>query len=554
MRCVLLAAALGVAALACNEKAKAPEEAEPAHDHGSAAAAKKPALFDDLGTLTHPVTTSVPEAQRWFDQGFRLAYAFNHDEAKRAFEEAARLDPKCAMAWWGVAFTLGPNINLPTDPVRELEAVEAVGKAKALAPSASAKEQAYIAAMEKRYSTATDGDRTAKDRAFADAMGEVARAYPDDPDAATIHAEALMDLHPWDYWKQDGTAQPWTGEIITILEAVIAKHPNHPGANHYYIHAVEASRDPERALASADRFHQGLVPGAGHLVHMPAHIYMRTGNYDGAVEANEKAAAVDEAYFAKTGGPAGVYPMIYYNHNLQFLAAAAAMEGRSAEALAAARKLDGAVPVEMVQQMAMAEMVKPMPMWLLVRFERWDDVLNEPEPADPLAYTTGMWRYGRGMAQAAKGDLAAAGAERKELDAIRAKIAPELMMNLNSAVSLLEIASDVLAGTIASKGGKHADAIAALRRAVANEDELRYDEPPAWINPVREQLGAALLAAGRAKEAEAAYRDDLERNPGSGWSLNGLAKALDAQKKTKEAADARAQLATAWARADFPLR
>src|SRR6185295_19033959 len=280
-------------------------------------------------------------------------------------------------------------INLPTDPVRELEAVEAVGKAKGLAAGASPSEQAYIAALEKRYSTATAGDRTAKDTEFAQAMGEVAKAYPDDGDAATIHAEALMDLHPWDFWKNDGTAQPWTGEIVDLLEGILAKHPDHPGANHYYIHAVEASRHPEKALAAADRFQQGLVPGAGHLVHMPAHIYMRTGHYDGAVQANEDAAKVDEAYFAKRGAN-GVYPMIYYNHNLQFLALAAAMEGRSSEAMDAARKLDAAIPVEMVQQMAMVEMVKPIPVWLLVRFRRWDDMLKEPKPAAPLAYTTGM--------------------------------------------------------------------------------------------------------------------------------------------------------------------
>jgi tetratricopeptide (TPR) repeat protein len=551
---VLLAAALAAGMPACKgrEKKEEPKPAEPAHDHGAASAAARPVLFDNLGKWTHPVTTSVPDAQRWFDQGLRLAYGFNHDEAKRAFEEAARLDPKCAMAWWGVAFVLGPNINLPTDPVRELEAVEAVGKAKALAPGASAKDQAYVAALEKRYSTATEGDRTAKDTAFAKAMGEVAKAYPDDPDAATIHAEALMDLHPWDLWTQDGKPKPGTEEIVSILEGVLKAHPDHPGANHYYIHAVEASKSPERALASADRFAEGLVPGAGHLVHMPAHIYMRTGHYDGAVQANEKAAHVDEAYFAKMGAN-GVYPMIYYNHNLQFLAAAAAMEGRSKEGLEAARKLDAAIPLEMVQQMSMVEMMKPIPVWLLVRFRMWDDLLKEPKPAESLAYTTGMWHFGRGMAYVGKGDAAAADAERKELDAIRAKIAPDLMMNFNSAVSLLEIASDVLGGSVARQRGQHDEAIRIFRKGVTHEDALRYDEPPGWFNPVRENLGGALLAAGRAKDAEAVYREDLKRNPNSGWSLHGLALALDAQKKTKEAEQVRGQLATSWARADLKL-
>jgi tetratricopeptide (TPR) repeat protein len=319
-----------------------------------------------------------------------------------------------------------------------------------------------------------------------------------------------------------------------------------------YIHAVEASKHPERALDSAKRFEDGLVPGAGHLVHMPAHIYMRTGRYAQAVTANEKGAALDEAYIAKQNVQ-GVYPMIYYNHNLQFLAVAASMEGRSAESIAVARKLAGSVSAEMVRSMSMAEMVKPMDLWMMVRFEKWSDILGEPAPPGELSYTTGMWHYARGMAFLGTGKLGEVEGELRQLDALRAKIPPDLMMNLNSAVCLLEIASGVLHGELAAKHGKTDEAKRSLEKAIDREDHLRYDEPSPWYFPTRQALGSVLLAAKRSREAEAVYREDLKRNPENGWSLNGLARALASQGRSDEAAEARKRFETAWARADFPL-
>jgi tetratricopeptide (TPR) repeat protein len=525
-------------------------EASPPHSHEPAEG--KVPLFDDLGTYTHPVTTTVPLAQRYFDQGLRLAYGFNHDEAKRAFEEAARLDPKCAMAWWGVALVLGPNINLPTDPAREMEAMEAVGKAKALAGGASDVERGYIDAIAKRYSTDTRMERTAKDQGYADAMRDLAKRYPNDLDAATLFAEALMDLHPWDLWTLDGKPKWDVEEIVSTLEGVLKTNPKHPGANHLYIHAVEASPSPERALSSAERFTSGLVPGAGHLVHMPAHVYMRTGRYADAVEANARAAALDKSYIAKEKVQ-GVYPMIYYNHNLQFLAAAAAMDGRSETAIRTARELVGEVHVEMVKEMPMVEMVVPTSLWMMTRFGKWDEILADPAPHAALSYTTGMWHYARGMALTRKGKPEEAAKELEQLRGIAGKLPPDLMMNLNSAVSLLAIASDVLAGEMAAARGRHVKAVDLLEKAIRGEDALRYDEPPAWYYPVRQSLGAVLLAAKRTSDAEAVYREDLRRNPENGWSLFGLVQCLEARGAKDEAAATRRRFEAAWSRADVKL-
>jgi len=523
------------------------------HGHGPAGA-KAPAaiLFDNLGTWHHPITTSVPEAQKFFDQGLRLVYAFNHDEAKRSFEEAARLDPKCAMAWWGVAYTLGPNINLPTDPDRAKEAWGAVQKALALESGASDEEKAYIDAIAKRYAADPAADRAKLDAAYSDAMRAVAKRYPDDADAGTLFAESMMDLRPWDFWTKDGQPQPGTNEIVATLEGVIRKHPDHPGANHYYIHAVEASSHPERAMASANRFASGLVPGAGHLVHMPAHIYMRTGQYEGAVEANIKAAAVDEAYFKKVP-PSGVYPLMYYPHNLQFLCTAAGMDGKRAVAVKAADDMVAAIPAGAVQEMPMVEMVLPLTIFSRARFGMWDELLSLPAPPAGEHYYTAFWHWGRAIALAAKGKHDEAAKEKSAFDAEAAQAPPDVVLTRNTSGAALALAGAYLGGELAARQGRADEAIAKLEQAVVLEDGLWYDEPPFWYAPVRQTLGAVLLSAKKYAEAEAVYRKDLEVNRENGWSLFGLAQALKAKGAAAEAAEVEKRFEKAWADADVKL-
>lgn len=522
-----------------------------AHHHAPATAAAAPPLYDTLGTHTHPVSCT-PAAQTYFDQGLRFIYAFNHDEAQRSFEEAARLDPNCAMAYWGEALALGPNINLPIDAPRAAAAQIAITQAVALAPRASAKEQAYIAALAKRYSADPNADRKAHDRAYADAMREVARSYPDDTDASTLFAESMMDLRPWDFWAPDGTPYPGTTEIVSTLEAVMIKDPNHPGANHYYIHAIEQSAHPEKGLPSAQRL-PGLVPGAGHLVHMPSHIYMRTGRYGDATEANQRAIVVDEQYIA-AAQPTGVYPMMYYPHNIHFLWAAASMEGRSADAIGAARLLGSKVPPEMARQMPMVEYFMPTTYFALLRFGQWDAMLAEPAPPADLLYLTAMWHYARGIAFAAKGRPAQADGELAGFERIAARIPPDRIVGDDQpAGALLRLAAIALRGDIAARQGHFARALPLLTEAVRLQDALPYMEPPPWYFPQRQALGAALLAAGKPAEAEAVYREDLLRNPDNGWSLFGLAESLRAQGRKKDAAEVEAKYKAAWTRADVTL-
>ncbi|HSQ00103.1 MAG TPA: hypothetical protein VL049_23000, partial [Candidatus Dormibacteraeota bacterium] len=491
-------------------------------------------------------------AQAYFDQGLRLIYAFNHDEAVRAFAEAARRDPTCAMAYWGEALAMGPNINLPLDPERAATAYAALREAERLAPQASAEEQAYIAALAKRYGADPDADRVALDRAYADAMGALVAAYPDDPDASVLYAEALMDLHPWDLWTLDGQPRVETPVILATLEGVMAKTPNHPGANHYYIHAVEASPHPERALASAERLH-GLVPGAGHLVHMPAHIYMRTGRYAEASDANARAAAVDEAYIAAQH-PEGVYPMMYYPHNLHFFWASATMEGRSAEAIRAAQAVAAHVSLEMAHEMPMVEYYMPTPYFALVRFGRWQEMLAEPAPPADLQYDTAMWHYGRGIAEAATGRYPDATADLAAIKALADQIPADRIVGDNQrAGALLHLASLSLGGEIAARQGDCETAIGKLEESVSVQDGLPYMEPPPWYMPQRQALGATLLGCGRAYAAEQLFREDLRRNPNNGWSLLGLAQSLRAEGDQKGAAQAEAQFRAAWQRADVQL-
>ena len=508
-------------------------------------------LYTGLGTVHHTVTTRSPLAQKYFDQGLRLCYAFNHDEAIRAFREAARLDPSCAMAHWGVAFALGPNVNFPVDPPREKEAFAEVGKARARAARATARERAWIEALSKRYSGDPKADLKALDQAFADAMGNLAAKYPDDLDAATIYAEALLDVRPWDWWTSDGKPQPGIQEAIAALTRVLKKNPSHTGANHLYIHALEESPHPGQGLLAAGRLAK-LAPNAGHLVHMPSHIYMRVGRYRDATELNRKAIGIDHAYI-EAEKPHGIYPMMYYVHNMHMAWAAMTFEGRSVEAIRMARTLADHVSPEAVRQMPPMEFWLPVPYYALARFRKWDEILREPAPPPDLRYTTGMWHYARGVALAATGKQGEALAERDSVAAIAAAMPPEAMAGLNSSAALLRLASSALDGEMAMRGARYAEAAEDFREAAAKEDSLHYDEPPAWYLPVRQSLGLALLKAGKAEEAEKAYRKDLERYPGNGWSLYGLVQALSARGRVTEAMAAKKRFTRAWARADFSL-
>lgn len=529
----------------------APAPSPTPHMHAPAVApAAPPPLFTDLGSHHHPVSCAAA-AQPYFDQGLRLIYAFNHDEAERAFHAAAALDPKCAMAYWGVALALGPNINLPLEPDRAAAAQEAITRAQALAPGATPAERAYIAALARRYADDPRADRHALDSAYADAMREVARDFPDDPDAATLFAEALMDLRPWDLWSADGEPRPETPEILATLEAVLAATPDHPGANHYYIHAIEASPHPERGMPSAGRLGD-LMPGAGHLVHMPSHIYIRTGRYGEAAEANRRAIAADERYIAAVQ-PAGVYPMMYYPHNIHFLSAAATMDGRSAEAIRAARLLAAKVSPEMAREMPMVEYFMPWPYFTLVRFGRWQEMLDEPAPPDDLHYVVAMWHYARGIAFAGTGDFAAAERERAALQAVAASIPADRVLGDNQpAGPLLRLAALSLAGEIAARQGQCETALPKLEEAVSVQDGLPYMEPPPWYVPQRQVLGAVLLACGRSDAAAVVFREDLARNPANGWSLYGLAAAQRAGGDPGAAAT-EAQFRSAWRDADVTL-
>jgi len=508
-------------------------------------------IFDGLGSLHHPVTTKTNStlAQHFFDQGLTLVYAFNHDEAAASFEQAAQYDPDMAMAYWGIALSLGPNINLPEDDARGKEAYAAIMKAKSLEANASAPEREYIDALALRY--APDGKMSdALQLAYANAMREVARQNPDDPDAATLFAESMMDLHPWELWTVDGKPVDGTPEIVATLEGVLAKYPDHLGANHYYIHAVEASPNPDRALPSAQRLPK-LAPAAGHIVHMPSHIYFRTGDYDASATANLAAIKVDKVYLRERN-PKGVYPMLYVPHNIAFLWASYMIEGNSRGAFKASRELDDAVPLGMVRQMPPMEVMTPTRYFTEARFDQWDAILKEPAPPADLTFTTGVWHYARGLAFAAKNRPADALNEKNNLDALVASTPPARVVGFNSENRLLAMGAATLAGALDSANGNHDDAVKHLKDAVALQDALNYEEPPPWYYPVRETLGMELLASGKPADAEQVFRDDLKQNPENGWSLNGLALCLHARKAADEAALVDARFKKAWSHADVP--
>jgi tetratricopeptide (TPR) repeat protein len=552
----LLAATLAAALIASCNAAKPPPVSPPPRPPlpaPSAPMVKVPTvpLFQGLGKHTRKVTTSSPVAQRYFDQGLAFVYGFNHDEAIRSFKQAAEIDPQCAMAHWGVALANGPHINNPAvDEAHGKAAWDALGQAREFVRQATPAEHALIDALTARYAMPQPADRKALDQAYADAMKQVRQAYPDDTDAAALYAEALMDLRPWDLWKADGTPQPGTSEILSTLEQVLVKNPYHPLANHLYIHAVEASPLPEKADPAANRL-RDLQPGLGHMVHMSSHIDVRRGRWEAASLANEKAIAADTKY--REAVPAQGFYRLYMAHNRHMLAFAAMMQGQSEKALGAVQAMIAEMPTDWIREAsAIADGFMAMPLEVMMRFGKWDDILAAPEPPEYLPIARAMRLYARGVANAAQGNKAEARAEQTAFIEAKGKVTAEATFGNNRAVDILAVAEQLLNGEILIREGKVDKGIAALKDAVKREDALRYDEPPDWIQPVRHALGAALVRANRPVEAASVYREDLKRLPENGWSLFGLAKALKMQ-KADEAADYLERFNKVWANADVKL-
>jgi tetratricopeptide (TPR) repeat protein len=511
-------------------------------------------LFENLGNYSHPISTHNLRTQRYFDQGLILSYGFNHAEALRSFQQAAKLDPNCAICHWGMAYVLGPNINAAMEDGAVPTAWEAMQQAIAFSEYASPKERAYIAALATRYTAEPVEDRTALNLAYANAMRQVAQQYPDDPDAATLFAEALMDTTPWDYWTEDGTSNPEGAEIIATLESVLQRHPNHLGALHLYIHAVEAEH-PELAAQAADRL-RDLNINTGHLIHMPGHIYIRVGRYHDAVIANQQAAAAD-AHYAHQHDPEGTYPVAYMPHNHHFLWYAAVMSGQREVALQAARDTANLVDQSLIREAGYGTLqhYAVIPLYTYVKFGMWNEILVQPAPAEDLVYPTGVWHFARGMAYIAKGQLQQANQELEALQAIAANPALEgiTIWDINTTTHLLQIGSEVLAGELAAKQGNFEAAIAHLQKGVELEDSLNYDEPAPWYSPVRQTLGSVLLQANHPVQAEQAYLEDLATYPENGWSLYGLAQSLRAQGKEQEAQQVQARFEQAWRYADTSI-
>ncbi|WP_408950192.1 hypothetical protein [Lysobacter sp. Hz 25] len=515
-------------------------------------------LLDGLGDYRFPVTSRHPEVQRWFDQGLMLTYGFNHDAAERSFLKATELDPDCAMCWWGAALVLGPHVNAAMDPKENGDAWTRLQRAQALAPKASERERAFIQALAARYAQNPPADRKPLDLAYAEATRKLVQQRPDDLDAATFHAEALMDLQPWDYYDEKQRPKGGTAEVVSTLESVMARNPDHAGALHLYVHAVEASSAPERGAAAADRLRE-LIPGSGHLVHMPAHIYSRVGRWHDAVIANQRAIEADDAYLELCrGNTQGVYPLGYVPHNHHFLWFAASMEGSSAVAHAAAKTTAERTNLQDLMRkdgFAVLQHYWMTPWFERVRFGRWEEIAKAPNPAPDLPYVTAIWHYTQAMAAVRQRRLADA---QRHLEALRPLAADPAMEKLTvwnryPLSHAARIAERVVTAEISAARGKHDVAVAALREAMAIEDRIPYDEPPGWHAPVRQTLGAVLLDARRPAEAERVYREELQRNPGNGWSLYGLAESLRAQNKNAEATDTQREFAQAWRNADVRL-
>lgn len=544
----------------CSWQGAAPEAKEPATDETSArnelASRAGAPLFDDMGSHHHPITTNDPDAQRYFDQGMIIDFAFNHAESARSFRAAQTLDPECAMCYWGEALALGPNINVTSNGKvvmsddERTSAFSAIQKAVALKDTVSEAERDYIEALAVRYNGDPSTPREPMDEAYGNAMRDLHAKYPEDDDAASLFAESLMNTMPWDYWVDPDNPKPLTVEVLGALETVLERSPEHPLAIHLYIHAVEASSQPARAEGPADNL-ADLVPGAGHLVHMPSHIYWRVGRYADASEANVKAASVDEAYIAACNAQ-GFYPAAYYPHNIHFLWAASSMEGRSAVSIEAARKVAANVRLEMISEFPGVEFFNTIPLLALTQFGRWDDVLAEPQPPANLEYSNAIWHYVRATAFAQKGDIKAANAEYAKFGPLRDETDVVFLDSIYyPATMLLTIADALMKGEIAMAEKRYDDAIGNFQVAVDTQDELPYTEPPFWYYPTRQSLGKALLSAGKSADAEAVYRADLEQYPRNGWSLFGLAQSLKAQ--GKDATDVQERFDKIWAQADVTL-
>ncbi|MBI2425688.1 MAG: hypothetical protein HYV27_22875 [Candidatus Hydrogenedentes bacterium] len=502
------------------------------------------------------ITSKSPAAQAAFDEALTFTYAFNHGAAERAYRKAAELDPNCAMAWWGVALVNGPHINFPmVPPGKAATAWEALQKAQALAPGADAREQALIGALATRYANPQPEDRKALDEAYAAAMRGVYEAYPNDADIATLYAESMMDLRPWDLWTAEGQPQPGTELIAATLEHAMDLDPAHPGANHYYIHTVEASREPGRAEAAADRLRDAaktMPPGSTHLVHMPSHIYARVGRWQDAADANAAAMVANKAYRAANPRPG--FFALYMTHNEHFFAYSAMMQGRSEEALEAARAMVAAMPPEFVADFAaVADGFMIFPSEVLMRFGKWEAILEEPQPAEGLPLSRALWRFTRAVALTALNRMDDAEKERQAFQEAVGKVPADWTFGNNAASGILTVASGVLDGEMAAQRGDYAQSVKRLEEAIAVEGKMRYDEPPDWIQPVRHTLGAVLLRAGQYADAERVYREELAINPENGWSLFGLYRALHLQEKTDEAARMKARFEKAWSQSDIPM-
>jgi tetratricopeptide (TPR) repeat protein len=522
--------------------------ASPARAQSSAAGA---VLLPGMGDYSHPIQTTSPEAQRFFDQGLALLYNFNHGEAERSFLKAAELDPKAPMPWWGVGVALGLNYNRDVTRLegeRMLRAYDAAHKALALSRGGNAIEAALADALATRYSRDPAHDPEALNAKYREAMRQVYATYPDDPEVATMYADAVMNLRPWQLWKADGTPETDTPELVKVLEGILRRHPHHPGANHYYIHAVEASPTPDRAMASATRL-ETLVPGAGHLVHMPTHIYIHTGQIDRVAELNAKAARADERYI-ELAKPEGVYQM-YYNHNVHFVVVGSILIGRYEDAAAAATQMTTIVEPHLAHIGPQMEWAVGLGLLTDIRFHKWDRILAAPRPGADRPLTRAFDHYARALACHATGKSAEAAKEAAQFDVARKALAAETVIGMfNPAGTVLEMTSHLLAGQLASNTD---EAVAHLENAVAAQDAFRYDEPEPWPWSVRETLGAVLIKAGRYPQAEKVFRVDLEKNPGSGRALFGLLTSLEAQQKSAEAALIRREFERAWAKATSPL-
>jgi tetratricopeptide (TPR) repeat protein len=524
-------------------------------DHSKTATAvrQKPVtLISGLGKVHHPIETRSPLAQKYFDQGLMLAYGFNHDEAIRSFEKASSLDPYAAMPLWGIALALGPNINMDVDPQKEKAAFDAVQKALKLSAKSPANEKAYIAALAKRYSDDPKADLKKLSRDYSNAMRELSQAYPDDLDAATLFAESLMDLNPWKLWTKDGKPAEGTEEIVATLERVIRRDPEHIGANHYYIHAVEASKRPEKALPSADRLGK-LSPNAGHLVHMPGHIYLQLGDYEQTAVSNESAAKADRQFIANSGA-SGIYPLMYYTHNLHFIAVARASQGRYAEAKRAAAMMTSNV-APAIKEMPMLEPFTLIEWLITLQFHKWDEFLALPKPADEKSQKFLLWHYGRALSFAGTGKVKEAEEARNVFAAIVQQVPADAPYGTtNLAKQVLSVGVHVADASIAEAKGNLDAAIEHWKKAAAEEEALAYDEPPAWYYAVRQSLGAAYLKAKRYEDAEREFRQALDAHPRDGRLLFGLLETLTRLDKKAAAAQIKAQFEDAWKSTEVKLK